>query len=67
MKKIDLDRAIEAFRWACPNNSVLKKIDGTKEVYGCFAFDCKKRKYRCKGDICHRLRKFINILKEPEQ
>ena len=39
MKKIDLDRAIEAFRWACPNNSVLKKIDGTKEVYECFAFD----------------------------
>ena len=61
MKKIDLDRAIEAFRWACPNNSVLKKLDGTKEVHECFASDCKKRK------ICPRLRKFINILKEPEQ
>ena len=24
-KRIDLDRAIEAFRWACPNKSVLKK------------------------------------------
>lgn len=66
-KKIDLDRAIEAFRWACPNNSVLKKLDGTKEVYECFALDCEKRKYRCKGNICPRLRKFINILKEPEQ
>lgn len=66
-KKIDLDRAIEAFRWACPNNSVLKKLDGTKEVYECFAWDCEKRKYRCKGNICPRLRKFINILKEPEQ
>ena len=67
MKKIDLDRAIAAFRWTCPNKSVLKKIDGTKEVYECFAFDCNKRKYRCKGNICHSLRKFINILKEPEQ
>lgn len=66
-KRIDLDRAIEAFRWACPNKSVLKKIDGTKEVYECFASDCENRKYRCKGNICPRLRKFINILKEPEQ
>lgn len=66
-KKIDLDRAIEAFRWACPNNSILKKLDGTKEVYECFAGDCEKRHYRCKGNICPRLRKFINILKEPEQ
>lgn len=33
MKNIDLDRAIAAFRWTCPNKSVLKKIDGTKEVY----------------------------------
>ena len=66
-KRIDLDRAIEAFRWVCPNKSVLKKIDGTKEVYECFAQDCEKREYRCKGNICPRLRKFINILKEPEQ
>lgn len=33
MKKIDLDRVIEAFRLTCPNKSVLKKIDGIKEVY----------------------------------
>lgn len=66
-KRIDLDRAIEAFRWSCPNKSVLKKMDGTKEVYECFASDCEKRKYRCKGNICPRLRQFINILKEPEQ
>lgn len=30
MKKIDLDRAIEAFRWACPNSTALKKLDGTR-------------------------------------
>ena len=67
MENIDLDRAIEAFRLACPNKSLLKKLDGTKEVYECFASDSEKRKYRCKGNICPRLRKFINILKEPEQ
>lgn len=33
MKKIDLDRVIEAFIWTFPNKSVLKKIDCTKEVY----------------------------------
>lgn len=66
-KKIDLDRAIEAFRWACHSSSILKHLDGTKEAYGCFAGDCEKRHYRCKGNICPRLRKFINILKEPEQ
>lgn len=31
MKKIDLDRAIEAFRWACPNNSVLKRLMALKK------------------------------------
>ena len=31
-KRIDLDRAIEAFRWVCPNKSVLKKIDGTRVI-----------------------------------
>lgn len=67
MTKEDIERAIEAYRWSCPNNSVLKKRDGTKEVYECFALDCEKRKYRCKGNICPRLRKFINILKEPKQ
>lgn len=49
MKKIDLDRAIEAFRWACPNNSVLKKLDGTKEVYECFASDCKSGNISARG------------------
>ena len=67
MKKIDLDRAIEAFRWACPNSTALKKLDGTKEVYECCASECEKRKYRCKGNICPCLRKFLNILQEPEQ
>ena len=27
MKKIDLERAIAAFRLACPNKSVLEKLD----------------------------------------
>ena len=31
MKKIDLERAIAAFRWACPNKSVLKKLDGKRQ------------------------------------
>ncbi len=67
MKKTDIDRAVEAFRWACPDSTILTRLDRTKEVFECFAVDCKKRKYQCKGNICPRLRKFINILKEPQQ
>lgn len=66
-KVIELDAAIEAFRFSCPNVTILTKLDGTKEPYSCFANDCKERDYRCKPNICPRLRKFINILKEPQQ
>lgn len=32
MKIIDLDKTIEAFRFSCPNVTILKKLDGTKET-----------------------------------
>lgn len=67
MEQADIEKAIKAFRWTCPYNSILKRLDGTKEPYECFANDCKTRHYRCKGNVCHRLRRFINILKEPQQ
>lgn len=67
MTKQDIERAVEAYRWACPNNSILIHLDGIREVCECFAFDGKERNYRCEGNVCPRLRKFINILKEPEQ
>ena len=65
-KRIDLDRAIDAFRRTCPDSIELKHLDGTTEPYGCFGSKCKEHSYRC-DYICKRLRRFIDILKEPEQ
>jgi hypothetical protein len=65
-KRIDIDKAIDAFRRTCPNSTELRHLDGTTEVYECFGLDCEKHSYRC-NYICKRLRKFISILKEPEQ
>ena len=67
MKQADIDRAVDAFRRCCPYNSILIQIDRTTIPYNCWEGDCKKHDYKCKGRICKRLRKFINILKEPEQ
>jgi len=63
----DMERAIDAFRWACPDHFPCKRLDRTLYHDCCFAYDCKKRNYKCGKNVCKRLRKFINILKEPEQ
>ena len=47
MNKEDIQKAIFAFRFTCKYNSILKKLDGTSEVYECFAHDSEKRGYRC--------------------
>ncbi|MFR4036322.1 MAG: hypothetical protein ACLTZT_00125 [Butyricimonas faecalis] len=65
MNKEDIQKAIFAFRFTCKYNSILKKLDGTSEVYECFAHDSEKRGYRCDG-TCKRLKRFIQILKEPK-
>ena len=31
MNKVDIDRAVEAYRWSCPNSVICRKLDGTKE------------------------------------
>ena len=66
VKRIDIDRAIDAFRRACPHSIELKHLDGTTEPYECFGSKCKEHSYRC-NYICKSLRRFIDILKEPEQ
>lgn len=66
MNKEDIQKAIFAFRYTCEHNSILTHLDGTQEVYECFAHDCKKGGYRCDG-TCRKLRRFIRILKEPKQ
>ena len=65
-KKIDIDRAIDAFRRTCPDSTELKYSDGTTEPFECFRAKCKEHSYRCDYN-CKRLRRFIDILKEPEQ
>ena len=65
-KRIELYRAIDAFRRTCPDSIELKHLDGTTEPYACFGINCKEHSYRC-DYICKRLRRFIEILKEPEQ
>ena len=67
MTGIELRRAIDAFKWTCPDHVACKRLDGTKYHDGCFAYDCKEHNYKCGDRICKRLRRFINILKEPEQ
>ena len=66
VKRIDIDRAIDAFRRVCPHSIELKHLDGTTEPYECFGSKCKEHSYRC-NYICKGLRRFIDILKEPEQ
>lgn len=66
MNEEDIQKAIFAFMFTCEHNSILQKLDGTLEVYECFAHDCKKRGYRCDG-TCKKLKRFIQILKEPKQ
>ena len=66
VKRIDIDRAIDAFRRVCPHSIELKHLDGTTEPYECFGSKCKEHSYRC-NYICKSLRRFIDILKEPEQ
>lgn len=65
-KRIDIDKAIDAFRRTCPNSTILRHLDGTTEAYECFGLDCESHSYRC-NYICKRLRRFIDMLKEPEQ
>ena len=67
MKQTDIDKAVEAFRWACPYSSPLIHLDRTKSAYNCWEYGSEKHNYKCGSHICKRLRKFINILKEPEQ
>lgn len=66
MNKEDIQKAALAFRYACEHNTILKRLDGTKEVYECFVPDCKERKYQCDGS-CKKMKMFIEILKEPKQ
>lgn len=66
MTKEDIDKAIKAYRFSCPYVSSCKHLDGTITPDSCFALDCRERNYKCKGEICPNLRKFINILKDPE-
>lgn len=66
MNEEDIQKAIFAFKFTCEHNSILKKLDGTLEVYECFAYGSGKRKYRCDG-TCKKLKRFIQILKEPKQ
>lgn len=65
-KRIDIDRAIDAFRRTCPDSAEIKYLDGTTEPYECFGSKCEEHSYRC-NYVCKRLRRFIDILKEPEQ
>jgi len=67
MKKEDIEKAVFAFRYACPYSSLLKHFDGNKEPHNCWEWKSELHDYTCKGFICKRLREFINILKEPEQ
>lgn len=63
---MNIDKAVSALRWTCEHNSILRHLDGTKEVFECFANDCKKRNYKCDGS-CNKVRLFKNILKESKQ
>ena len=67
MTKQDIDRAIMAFRYSCPNSTLLRHLDGTKEPYNCWEWNSQEHGFKCNGYICKRLRQFINILKEPQQ
>ena len=67
MRKEDIDRAVAAFRRACPYSSILKHLDGTTEPYNCWEWKSETHNYKCNGYICKKLRQFINQLKEPEQ
>lgn len=67
MKQADIDRAVEAFRRCCPHSTPCKRLDGTTFVMNCWEWGSKEHGYKCENRICKRLRKFINILKEPEQ
>jgi hypothetical protein len=67
MKQEDIDKAIMAYRYSCPDGTLLKYLDGTKEPHSCWEFNSKKHGYKCNGYMCKRLRKFVNILKEPTQ
>ena len=63
----DIKRAVDAFRWTCPYHTSCKRLDGTYFHYSCRDWDAKKYNYKCGTRICKRLRRFINILKQPEQ
>lgn len=67
MTEKDFERAIDAFKWSCPHHTPCKRLDGTYYHSSCYDHDCEKHNYICGTRICKRLRKFINILKEPEQ
>lgn len=67
MNEQDLKLAISAFRRACPCRGLLRHLDGTTSTENCWDSDCDKHDYKCQDRICHRLRVFINILKEPKQ
>ena len=67
MSEKDIEKAVDAFRWVCGNHGACKRLDGTKYHSSCFDYDCKEHDYKCRDRICKRLRRFINILKEPDQ
>lgn len=67
MENNEIKQAVEAYRRCCPSGATCKNLDGTTFVMECYANDCKEHNYKCGSRICKRLRKFINILKEPKQ
>ena len=64
MTKEDIDRVLFALRWTCESSVPCRRLDGTYYVDSCFAYDCKKRNYKCDGN-CKKVRQFIEILKQP--
>jgi hypothetical protein len=63
----EIERAIDAYRWVCPYHAPCKRLDGTYYHHSCFEWGSDKYNYKCAPRICKRLRRFINILKQPEQ
>lgn len=67
MTEKELERVIDAYRWVCPYHTPCKRLDGTYYHHSCFEWGSDKYNYKCVPRICKRLRRFINILKQPEQ